>query len=917
MKPHLCAAVIVWTVAVSGSSALHDAAGDQEVLARARMDADAGQRLTDGGFEGGASTPLDAWAFWEKGYETAPDGGRDGTAGIRCTCVDAREQCGGLQRVVLKQQRPRPIVATGWSRAEKVDGSPNPGYAIYLDIGYTDGTHLWGQTADFATGTHGWERRQCVVMPEKPIDWVVVYPLFRGHTGAVYFDDFTLVELDEALYLFEGVPIRRDAEEEQSAAPEKAPDSEGVLVLDSGDGLTLHLDKTTGSVQRVVLLGNDIGGDGPGIFVRDVAADSGFLAPEQWTWADTNDNLTATGDVETLGLRLSADFKARQGHIAISCRVADLRGTDRAVTLYFGLPVAPAQWIWSQDMRRDVPADAGVFLNVRHTGAGATGARSLYPLAALSGPAGGLAMAVPMDAPRHHRLGYDACRGMFYAGFDLGLSPDTAKSPGSATCRWVLYAFDPAWRFRAALARYYALFPESFVKRVPREGLWMAFTDISTVQGWEDFGFAYHEGINNVPWDEDHGILSFIYTEPMTHWLPLPEGIVRTQDGSVTYLERLLEGDDAGKRAAASATRVSAVRAPDGRYVLGVHDAPWCDGCVFALNPDPDLPATEADPVTRGLSELERIERAIAAAEASVLKKPGSGNAPNRMRGIDGTYIDSYQFWATTLNYNRAHFASAGVPPVFDAHTYRVGLLTVFSTFEFEAEVARRMHAQGRYVMANGVLWDYAFPAHYLDVLGTETNWFRDGKWAPMEDAGLCFKRAMCCQKPYCFLMNTHYADLTPALTERYMQRSLFYGMFPGFFSENAAQHCYFDTPEWYEPARALFKRYVPLVTRIAAAGWEPVTYARASDHRVYLERYGAPHRNGLFFAALNETPDAVEATIVLDLDSLGLAGKPIAVTPLLGSLEPDAANDRPRERYTIRLQPHEAHLVQVALGDV
>jgi len=39
----------------------------------------------------------------------------------------------------------------------------------------------------------------------------------------------------------------------------------------------------------------------------------------------------------------------------------------------------------------------------------------------------------------------------------------------------------------------------------------MPFTDVSTVQDWQDFGFKFHEGNNNVAWDKAHGILSFRY----------------------------------------------------------------------------------------------------------------------------------------------------------------------------------------------------------------------------------------------------------------------------------------------------------------------------------------------------------------------------------------------------------------------
>ena len=87
------------------------------------------------------------------------DNGKDGPGAGR----------GASQTVVLNQTRPEPIVAVAWSKAEGVTGSPDTDYSLYLDLVYADGTPLWGQIAPFATGTHDWQRRQVVVLPEKPV----------------------------------------------------------------------------------------------------------------------------------------------------------------------------------------------------------------------------------------------------------------------------------------------------------------------------------------------------------------------------------------------------------------------------------------------------------------------------------------------------------------------------------------------------------------------------------------------------------------------------------------------------------------------------------------------------------------------------------------------------------------------------
>jgi hypothetical protein len=51
------------------------------------------------------------------------------------------------------------------------------------------------------------------------------------------------------------------------------------------------------------------------------------------------------------------------------------------------------------------------------------------------------------------------------------------------------------------------------------------------------------------------------------------------------------------------------------------------------------------------------------------------------------------------------------------------------------------------------------------------------------------------------------------------MQRSPFYGMFPGMFSHNAADNPYWQYPKWYVRDRPQSKKCLPLIKRVAEAG--------------------------------------------------------------------------------------------------
>jgi hypothetical protein len=168
-------------------------------------------------------------------------------------------------------------------------------------------------------------------------------------------------------------------------------------------------------------------------------------------------------------------------------------------------------------------------------------------------------------------------------------------------------------------------------------------------------------------------------------------------------------------------------------------------------------------------------------------------------------------------------------------------------------------------MMANSTPINLCWLTPLCDVLGTETDWNPGGTWRPMSDSELLYRRALCKGKPYCFLMNTEFERFSHEAVEKYMKRSLAYGMFPGFFSANASQGHYFTRPELYDRDRDLFKKYVPLCKLVAEAGWEPITRATSSNKDVRLERFGAQ-----YLTVFNTGNQRQEATITTTMDIKG-----------------------------------------------
>jgi len=184
------------------------------------------------------------------------------------------------------------------------------------------------------------------------------------------------------------------------------------------------------------------------------------------------------------------------------------------------------------------------------------------------------------------------------------------------------------------------------------------------------------------------------------------------------------------------------------------------------------------------------------------------------------------------------------------------------AVYEFTRWLSTDVHAMGKLMFANGVPYRFAWLCPWLDVMGTETDWLSQGKYRPASDAQMCLWRTMAGPKPYLLLMNTDYQTFGPEMVERYFQRSLFYGMFPGMFSHNAADNPYWQNPKWYNRDRPLFKKYQPLIKRIAEAGWQPVTGARSDNPQIWVERFGPDAAGATYLTVLNDSSAVQKGTL-------------------------------------------------------
>jgi hypothetical protein len=681
---------------------------------------------------------------------------RDGEVYVCDNGSDAKAQRGISWSVELNQAEAAPVVASAWGKAEGAEGSPSGDFAVYLDLQYMDGTPLWGQIAAFDTDAEaGWQRREVIVTPDKPIKRVSCHLLFRSHAGKAFFKEprFGTMAAD-GLTRFDG------AVAEQACPPEA------------------------------------------GFLLRDVAQDSGFVAIGQ----------------AALGVRLNAQTRRGANVTFYDVTLAETTGKDRALTLVYTLPIAGEGLTWFHHPRLAMPltnAKNEVMNTTRHA-VGANGQLSRYPFGAVSASGKGWAVGIDPATPLVFRAGCQPVTHELFLACDIGLAPEKP----TAAFRFCVFDFEASDGFRGALARYYGIYPDAFATRIKDQGVWMPFAATSKVEGWEDFGFKFKEGDGETAWDDAHNLLTFRYTEPMTWWMPLKDDGPRTLSRGTEEAKRLAA---AGNKAA-QAWVSSAFEDERGRVPGRVLDTPWCNGVVWSVNCAPGVAGEVTDFANKlGADYLE--------------KQYGA----SRKATCDGEYIDSAEAYVTDeLDFRRSHFAGMERPLCYATGSKKVGAYKGMIGFEYVRAIEREMHGRGRYTMANSTPISWCWLAPLLDVMGTETDWNHGGKWSPMSDEELLYRRALCKGKPFCFLMNTDFAKFPYEASEKFMKRALAYGMFPGYFSADASTGHYFTRPELYNRDRPLFKKYIPLCKRVAEAGWEPLTGAVSDNVQIVVERFGS-----------------------------------------------------------------------------
>ncbi|MDO4584408.1 MAG: hypothetical protein Q4D62_09930 [Planctomycetia bacterium] len=698
--------------------------------------------------------------------------------------------------LTLHQKTPAPIFMSAESRSDGVPHGGDSNYSLYIDAVYEDGTSQWGVVEPFSASGK-WEKKSLVFFPEKPIRLISAYLLFRNMPGQVEFRNPFLAQAAlgkvPSFFNFDGTPVMR------------TPSS------------------TTSDTIR--------------FYLNDLAH------PDQWLSMEKKED-SNTFHAAGISLEVTPQSDGSVTHQTLQIR--NNLPKERCLTLVCVLPISTQAKTAFRQLEPPYDLTGGKLQEVSYTRRTLGGKQRLsrLPLLGVAEESGETFLGIHPDFPALFRLFYNPTTQELCLAYDLAFLPEK----NSWELRFCHFQ-QKTGGMRRAWNTYMKTFPDAFEVRLPidektgkkTQGVWMPFASISKVPQFEDFGFRFKEGDGEPRWDQEHDILTFRYTEPMTWWMKLEE-LAEGEDclaAGIRQVRKLQEKKHPQALAWETSVMHDAEGKPVGRYL----DTPWCKGIVWSMNSIPGIP-TPSDFSHKW--------------NPAIQEKNISPDSP-----MDGEYIDSSEGYVTAeLDFRRENMLVAKAPLTFDWRTQKPAMLRGLVTWEYMRAIAKDVHAHGKSMMANATPIALFWLTPLMDVLGTETNWNPNGQWSPMSPEELRYRRMLCGQKPYCFLMNTDFEHFSYECSEKFMKRTLAFGMFPGYFSHNASEGHYFTRPELYERDRPLFKKYIPLCKKLAEAGWESETLVAASDTAICVERFGKTSDETFYITLFNPTEEEKTFTL-------------------------------------------------------
>ena len=676
--------------------------------------------------------------------------------------------------------------------------------------------------------------------------------------------------------------------------------------------------RTHNDVARIRVLGQIVGGKGKvwyddlylGRLLGRHLSVNGEVEPVPGGALRQRDELPAHG------VALEAVFSGRSDHIRVDGSIEGIGRGDRSVEVTYTLPIDARGWRWGNYARDSQEIDSGTYANETLWNVQPT---SRYPFGSIHDDRSLLGVGVPLSDPRVTRIEYKTGKGLSIS-FDLGVARGGSSAGPKATFSFVIYTGDAEWGFRSATARYYDIFPQSFVHRTDpaREGIWFQKPPLDQLsESYRDFGLGLNMvalgddtdqshstwGTTYLPWDNERGIYGSAYNH---HWVyrgevgpeKLPsykkeiESIKDVASSSPDNHEERRNRDEAVGALRSTAKDIN------GRFLYEIYRR--IPSFYESLDRLPQRPGG----MDWESAVLEyQVEHALDLAA-------GAGAR------LDGIHLDStsgMRRWAASDNYNRKHWPFAQTPLTFSYDSAEVTERLIFPIYDHIRRLSRNLHRKGMILTANFNASEARaggwIGADRIDYFGIERSLTNKTSGDPFVsvDSFAMLKRTLAYQRPISTLDAVEDGQVTLSQLEERLKLNLFYGIFSGVGGEGT----------WDEDRAELYGKYTPIFRALVSAGWEPVTYARSSNESVWLERYGDASTGDLHLALRNHSNTIQSYAVTLEPGPEGhcpvssaqgeelVSGTPV---PIVVGPEGDEAT------FTGEIDPKETQVVAIDL---
>jgi len=495
---------------------------------------------------------------------------------------------------------------------------------------------------------------------------------------------------------------------------------------------------------------------------------------------------------------------------------------DRCVRVRVGSGVNPSGWTWHEDTRFEevVEPDSAARSRTCPIPLGGDERISVYPLGVISSTGGSICVETDLAEPRIYEILEEPQSAFFGIQYDLGMTMRTSNFPGRATfsCAFISRGPDKENAFRRALFDLYRRHTGFARKDSITSASSVLLADMSGVEHIQDFGIGFSVNGQGSSGNRKQDILDLGYMEPWIYWLPMPPDMPRTPANAMLVMQ-MLAGEPGRRGELAVSTLLGGVQEKDESMAMSFVDVPWNDGAKIVVNTDPDIRLTPSLPINRAMSEWREAQRILTDEQA------------------DGIYLDSSTSYSVA-DYRSAAMGVADYPCTFQSGVLEPCLANFASAWEYVSLLSSALAQDDKILMGAYSCDTGPFFAPLFDVLQEEVRWMEDGTYHRFSDKEMNVRRALAGKKPFCFLLTTDPDNLSENNVHRYFADCLFWGFLPGFFgSSDGASYWAMET--LYERDRTLFKTYMPLIQRLADAGWEPVGFAGCDESNGWVECFG------------------------------------------------------------------------------